>query len=220
MMGGKMRKDAKKEKAQRKKRASKGDLPETRDRPVSFDAPRTIFTVGHSTRSFEEFVSLLKAHGVEAVADVRLIPKSRKHPQFADEYLAANLPKQGVVYLPFKSLGGRRRPLKDSPNAGWRNESFRGYADFMQTPAFAAALAELIQEAKKRVTATMCAEAVPWRCHRSLISDALLLRGWRVMDIFSANKATQHKLTPFAKVEGMTIRYPPDKEAAEPTLFE
>jgi len=153
-------------------------------------------------------------HGVGAVADVRLIPKSRRYPQFHDTYLSVELPKSGVKYLPFKSLGGRRRPRPDSPNTGWRNESFRGYADFMQTPAFAAALQELIDHAAKIPTAIMCAEAVPWRCHRSLISDALLVRGWQVLDIMNLPKATPHKLTPFAKVEGMQITYPPEEEPA------
>ena len=215
MINSEMRKDAKKQRAQRKRRVANVSTRVTRKRSEDTDASPAIFTVGHSTRGFDEFVSLLKSHGIEAVADVRLIPKSRKHPQFADEYLAENLPKHGIIYLPFKSLGGRRRPLKDSPNIGWRNESFRGYADFMQTPAFAEALMELIEQASKRVTTTMCAEAVPWRCHRSLISDALLVRGWRVLDIFSERKATLHKLTPFAKVEGRKITYPADNEVKD-----
>ena len=210
-----MRKDAKKQRAQRKKRVAKADSLAARKRPADSDASPSLFTIGHSTRTFAEFVSVLKTHGIEAVADVRLIPKSRKHPHFADEFLAENLPRHGIEYLSFKSLGGRRRPLKDSPNAGWRNESFRGYADFMQTPAFAEALMELIEQASKRVTTTMCAEAVPWRCHRSLISDALLVRGWHVLDIFSESKATPHKLTPFAKVEGTKITYPPENEIKE-----
>jgi uncharacterized protein (DUF488 family) len=180
----------------------------------------TIFTVGHSTRTFEELVSLLKAHGVEAVADVRLIPKSRRYPQFADAYLADHLPKHGILYLPFQSLGGRRRPAKNSANTGWRNQSFRGYADFMLTATFSAALQDLMEQASKRPTTTMCAEAVPWRCHRSLISDALLVRGWRVMDIMSEKKAAPHKLTTFAKVEGTTITYPPDGVDGGMTLFQ
>ena len=150
----------------------------------------TIFTVGHSTRSAAELLEILRAHGVQAVADVRQIPKSRRLPHFNVEQLAQWLPKAGIAYLPFKQLGGRRRARKDSINLGWRNESFRGYADFMQTPAFAAALDELIASALRAPTATMCAEAVPWRCHRSLISDALLVRGWRVLDITSVTKAS------------------------------
>ena len=173
---------------------------------------RTIFTVGHSTRSFEDFVELLKLHGVRAIADVRLIPKSRRYPHFADTSLAIELPRNDIAYLPFKSLGGRRRGRKDSVNTGWRNESFRGYADFMQTEAFAAALEELMTEAQKRPTATMCAEAVPWRCHRSLISDALLVRGWQVLDIIGPGAPKPHKLPDFARVSGTTIVYPAPEE--------
>ena len=167
---------------------------------------------------FEELVELLRTHGVSAVADVRLIPKSRRHPQFHDTFLTTELPRAGLRYLPFKSLGGRRRPKPESPNTGWRNESFRGYADFMQTQAFQDALAELIVQAEQSPTAIMCAEAVPWRCHRSLISDALLVRGWQVLDIMTPSKATPHKLTPFAKVEGTKITYPPPPEPP-PELF-
>ena len=170
-------------------------------------SPPVIFTVGHSTRSAEEFVALLQAHGVEQIADVRLIPKSRKYPHFADEQLARWLPAAGIAYVPFKQLGGRRRPAKDSINVGWRNESFRGYADFMQQETFSLAVDALIALASQRPTATMCAEAVPWRCHRSLIADALLVRGFEVLDIMTKTKATPHKLTPFARVEGTVITY-------------
>ncbi len=180
----------------------------------------TIYTVGHSTRTFDELVELLRVHGVCAVADVRIIPKSRRYPHFHDSYLSVELPKDGLRYLPFKSLGGRRRPRPDSPNTGWRNQSFRGYADFMQTPAFDAALQELIGYAKKVPTAIMCAEAVPWRCHRSLIADALLVRGWQVLDIMSPSKATPHKLTPFANVGGLRITYPPSEETTPPLFSE
>ena len=178
-------------------------------------SPPVIFTVGHSTRSAEAFAALLKAHGVQAIADVRLIPKSRRYPHFNAEQLAQWLPVAGIAYIPFKQLGGRRRPAKDSINIGWRNESFRGYADFMQREPFARAITELTDLAAQRPTATMCAEAVPWRCHRSLISDALLVRSWRVLDIMSDTKAAAHKLTRFAKVDGLTVTYPPE----EPQLF-
>jgi uncharacterized protein (DUF488 family) len=177
---------------------------------------RIIFTVGHSTRSAEEFAALLKAHGIQAVADVRLIPRSRRYPHFNDEELARWLPEAGIKYIPFKQLGGRRRPKKDSINTGWRNESFRGYADFLQTEAFERALAELMDVAAQQPTTTMCAEAVPWRCHRSLISDALLVRGWRVLDVMSETKATAHNLTRFANVDGLRVTYPPE----EPQLFQ
>jgi uncharacterized protein (DUF488 family) len=173
-----------------------------------------IFTIGHSTRTFEEFVAILNAHGVKAVADVRLIPKSRRYPHFNDESLAKELPKAGIEYHPFKSLGGRRRPDKHSSlNLAWRNDSFRGYADFMQTPAFAEALEELMVLARRIPTTTMCAEAVPWRCHRSLISDALLARGWEVLDIMSETKAPPHKLPKFAEVDGTTVTYPAEVDA-------
>ena len=177
---------------------------------------RTIYTVGHSTRTLDELCRILQAHGVRAVADVRLIPRSRRYPHFNDDALAVSLPGHGIEYHPFKSLGGRRRPRKDSPNGAWRNESFRGYADFLQTPAFEAALGELMELAERVPTTTMCAEAVPWRCHRSLISDALLVRGWTVLDVTSAKKATAHKLPAFARVEGLRVTYPPE----QPTLFE
>jgi uncharacterized protein (DUF488 family) len=124
------------------------------------------------------------------------------------------LPRAGIQYLPMKDLGGRRHPRKDSVNLAWRNESFRGYADYMQTEKFQTALKDLIEVASKQPLAIMCAEAVPWRCHRSLISDALLVRGWRVVDLLSATKAQDHKLTPFAKVDGQRITYP-----GEQTLF-
>lgn len=159
---------------------------------------------------------MLHAHGVRAVADVRRFPKSRRLAHFNDDELKRWLPEGGIEYLPFPSLGGRRRPAKDSANTGWRSESFRGYADFLQTPDFAAALDQLIIQANRISVTTMCAEAVPWRCHRWLISDALLVRGWTVLDIMNENTATPHKLTKFAKVDGTRITYPPQ----EPELFE
>ena len=171
----------------------------------------TIYTIGHSTRTFDELVEILRSHGVNAVADVRLIPKSRRYPHFADQYLAGHLPEHGIEYLPFKALGGRRRPAKDSINIGWRNVSFRGYADFMQTPAFEEAIEQLMRAARERPTAIMCAEAVPWRCHRSLISDALLVRGWKVLDIMDAKHANEHKLTKFARVQGTQVTYPAEE---------
>jgi len=170
---------------------------------------KTIYTVGHSTRTVEQFIDVVKAHGVRGVADVRKYPGSRRLPWFGAAALAASLPHAGLEYLPFLALGGRRRPTGSPANAAWRNESFRGYADYMQTREFAAALDELINQASRRPLVLMCAEAVPWRCHRSLIADALLVRGWEVLDIFSELKVTPHRLTPFAKVEGLRITYPP-----------
>lgn len=179
-----------------------------------------VYTIGHSTRTLEELVEALHSHGVRAVADVRRFPGSRRLPWFAAENLAVALPTMELEYLPFPDLGGRRRTSADSPNTGWRNASFRGYADYMQTPEFAVALERLIKKASSRPTAIMCAEAVPWRCHRSLIADAMLVRGWEALDIYDAKKASAHKLTPFAKVEGTQITYPAAASPApEPGLF-
>jgi uncharacterized protein (DUF488 family) len=176
-------------------------------------APSTLFTVGHSNRSWEEFVTLLTSHEIAAVADVRRFPGSRRLPQFNDANLAQALPKCGIAYLPFPALGGRRKPNPDSINTGWRNDSFRAYADYMQTAEFTTALDELTQAASRRATAVMCAEAVPWRCHRSLIADAMIIRGWRVLDVMSPTSAKPHKLTPFARVDGTRITYPPEQPA-------
>jgi uncharacterized protein (DUF488 family) len=181
--------------------------------------PQTIYTVGHSTRTLEEFVAMLLTHGVKAVADVRRFPGSRRLPWFNSANMAEALPGMGLSYWPFPGLGGRRRARVHSPNLGWRNEGFRGYADYMQTPEFVAALEELMDRARTIPTATMCAEAVPWRCHRSLIADGLLIRGWRVLNIFDARKVSPHKLTPFAKVDGLLVTYPPEAQTSSPTLF-
>ena len=169
----------------------------------------TLYTVGHSTRTLDELVEVLRAWGVGAVADVRRFPASRRLPWFNEASLAESLPARGLLYWPFTALGGRRRARPNSPNTGWRNESFRGYADYMGSEQFREALASLAHRARATPTAVMCAEAVPWRCHRSLIADALLVEGWRVIDLFDAHKASPHKLTPFARVQGMEITYPP-----------
>lgn len=169
-----------------------------------------VFTVGHSTRSSEAFIALLKAHGVTSLADVRTVPRSRHNPQFNGDALAAALGANGIDYAHFPGLGGFRRPSADSPNAGWRNASFRGYADYMQTPAFAENLDALVTVAAQQPVAVMCAEAVPWRCHRSLIADALLVRGVRAEEIVSETKSQPHKLTSFARVDGVTLTYPPE----------
>jgi uncharacterized protein (DUF488 family) len=173
-----------------------------------------VFTIGHSTHPLEEFVALLEAHGVERLVDVRTVPKSRHNPWFAEEALRASLPAHGIDYRRIQALGGLRHARKDSPNGAWRNLSFRGYADHMQTPEFAAGLEELLALGAETTVAVMCAEAVPWRCHRSLIGDALLVRGVAVDDILSATSARPHTLTPFAVVTGTRITYPPP---AEPT---
>ena len=167
-----------------------------------------IMTVGHSTRTLDEFICLLHAHGATCVADVRTVPRSRHNPQFNRDDLAVSLKNAGLGYVHLAGLGGLRHAKRDSPNAGWRNASFRGYADYMQTPAFAESLKELIQLAAQAQIVVMCAEAVPWRCHRTLIADALLVRGFRTEHILSATHRQVHTLTPFAKVCGVTITYP------------
>jgi uncharacterized protein (DUF488 family) len=168
-----------------------------------------VYTIGHSTRSAEEFVALLQAHGVGCLADIRTVPRSRHNPQFNEDALAAALRAHGIRYVRMAGLGGFRRTSANSPNGGWRNLSFRGYADYMQTQAFAESLDALLALARECTVAAMCAEAVPWRCHRSLVADALLVRGVRVAEIASETRTTPHRLTPFAQVDGNTIRYPP-----------
>jgi uncharacterized protein (DUF488 family) len=178
--------------------------------PADKKTTLTIWTIGHSTHSLEEFVAMLRAHDIEQLVDVRTIPKSRRVPQFNSESLAAALPKLGVEYVHLKTLGGLRHAKKDSVNAGWRNASFRGYADYMGTDEFRQGIERLLKLARTKRTAIMCAEAVPWRCHRSLIGDALLVRGVRVEDIISSTSHREHELTPFAKVHGLEITYPGD----------
>jgi uncharacterized protein (DUF488 family) len=167
-----------------------------------------IFTIGHSTHPWPEFVEILRAHHILAIADVRQFPGSRRFPHFNAEVMGVELPRVGIEYLSFKNLGGRRKALVDSPNMGWRHAAFRGYADFMQTPAFVAGIELLEIAAGKQPTAIMCSEAVPWRCHRSLISDAMLVRGWTVLDIFDERQVKPHLLTPFAVVSSLKIVYP------------
>lgn len=169
-----------------------------------------IFTVGHSTRTIKAFVELLRSHGVKRVVDVRTIPRSRHNPQFDHQALAKSLHNARIHYTHLAALGGLRHARKDSPNQGWRNASFRGFADYMQTPEFAKGIERLIKLGRKEPVAIMCAEAVPWRCHRSLIADALLVRKVAVRHITSRVRATLHRLTPFARVEGTNISYPGD----------
>jgi uncharacterized protein (DUF488 family) len=170
--------------------------------------PAPVFTIGHSTRPIDVFTGLLAANGVTHLMDVRTIPKSRHNPQFNSDALAVSLRDAGIGYSHVPGLGGLRRARPDSPNAAWRNPSFRGYADYMQTPAFAEHLAGLIELAKSERVALMCAEAVPWRCHRSLIADALVARGIAVEEIVSETRRAPHKLTPFARVDGTSVTYP------------
>ena len=165
-------------------------------------------TVGHSTRSLVDLISVLRHYDVDLLVDIRGIPRSLHTPQFNSEELDADLPRYGLGYVHLPDLGGRRPTRAGSPNTGWRNKSFRGYADHMQTEAFRTGLDELLRLAERWHPAIMCAEAVPWRCHRSLVGDALLVRGVRVVDIFDVDKAREHILTSFAKVDGTSICYP------------
>ena len=167
-----------------------------------------VMTIGHSTRTLAEFIRLLQAHEVSRVVDVRTVPRSRHNPQFNKAALPPALKKAGLGYVHLPGLGGLRHAKRDSFNVGWRNASFRGYADYMQTPEFEQSFEELIRLAKQERIAIMCAEAVPWRCHRSLIADALLVHGIRAEDIMSPTRRQVHVLTPFAKVRGTTITYP------------
>jgi uncharacterized protein (DUF488 family) len=171
----------------------------------------TVFTIGHSTRPLEEFIEILKAHGVQRIVDVRSVPRSRHNPQFNRESLARHLRAARIGYVHLKKLGGLRHAKADSKNLGWHNASFRGFADYMQTADFHVGLARLEKLAATKPSAVMCAEAVPWRCHRSLIADALLLRQFPVEDIMTAARAQAHKLTPFARVRGLQITYPTDE---------
>jgi uncharacterized protein (DUF488 family) len=168
-----------------------------------------VLTVGHSTHAIDIFVDLLNAYAVKQLLDIRTVPRSRHNPQFNCDTLPQALGRGGIEYLHIKELGGLRHARPDSPNGGWRNNSFRGYADYMQTPDFAAGLRLLTDAAAMKQTAIMCAEAVPWRCHRSLIADALLVGGYQVEHIMNVSHSQPHSLTPFAKVQGKTIIYPP-----------
>ena len=168
----------------------------------------TIYTIGHSTRTIEQFIELLKAHDIEELVDVRTIPKSRHNPQFGAEELAASLQRAGIAYTHLAKLGGLRHASKDSVNLGWQNISFRGFADYMATSEFQAGLDELKALAEKKTVVIMCAEAVPWRCHRSLIADALTVQSWQVLHIQSRKTATPHELTSFLKVQDGKITYP------------
>jgi uncharacterized protein (DUF488 family) len=180
----------------------------------------TIWTLGHSTRQIDEFVDLLRAHQISLLVDVRTVPRSRYNPQFNTDALAQSLRDAGLQYRHLAKLGGLRKPKNDSLNNGWHNDSFRGYADHMQTEDFQRALEELMTYGTGMKTAIMCAEAVPWRCHRSLIADALVTHGWEVRHILSQVKADEHRLTPFALVDGDTLVYPqPADPLAPPRLF-
>lgn len=164
--------------------------------------------MGHSNRSFQEFVEILEAYKLKLVVDIRTIPKSRHNPQFGGVRLEKALAKRSIEYIHFSGLGGLRHTSEASVNKAWRNSSFRGYADYMQTNEFKRSLRSLIARSKRKRLVIMCAEAVPWRCHRSLVGDALLARGYPAEDIFTKSSHRPHRLTPFAKRAGENITYP------------
>jgi len=175
---------------------------------VSIDNEVVILTIGHSTRPIDEFIGLLLAHGVRRLIDVRTVPRSRHNPQFNRDTLPETLAAEAVSYTHMPGLGGLRHARADSPNSGWRNDSFHGFADYMLTGDFADNIEKLIELGKRERIAVMCAEAVPWRCHRSLIADALLARGFRVVHIMGKTSLIVHELTPFARIDGVTVTYP------------
>jgi uncharacterized protein (DUF488 family) len=184
---------------------------QSRISPAEPRSGSTVFTIGHSTRALEVLVEMLKAHGVSVLADVRTVPRSRHNPQFNKASLPKSLRATGIRYVHLPGLGGLRHGLgAASPNTAWRNESFRGYADYMLTDEFESALDELMTLARDAPTAIMCAEAVPYRCHRSLIADALTARGIEVREISSKTRAAPHRMTPFAKVRDGRVTYPPE----------
>lgn len=173
---------------------------------------RTIFTIGHSTRGIDEFIDLLKSHKITQLVDIRTIPGSRYNPQYGQEALEESLKQNDIKYVYMKNLGGLRPTVKNSINDAWRNKSFRNYADYMQTEEFEQALEELIKISKDTTTAIMCAEAVPWRCHRSLVADALAVRDIPVCEIISEKSVREHTLTSFAVVDGVKVTYPETTE--------
>lgn len=175
----------------------------------------TVCTIGHSNRSIEDFIGLLRQNGIVCLLDIRTVPKSRHNPQFGQDQLSVSLAEAGIEYRYLPGLGGLRRARKESENTGWRNISFRGYADYMQTEEFAANVETVIALGRDKSCALMCAEAVPWRCHRSLVADALLVRGVHVDEIIDARQRRAHKLTPFARVDGLRITYPPEQQSLD-----
>ena len=168
---------------------------------------KTVGTIGHSTRPFEEFIAMLHSFNIELIADIRTYPGSRKFPQFNKEALEISLPQNNIQYLHIKELGGRRKANPDSKNTAWRHVAFRSYADYMETPAFKDGIKALEQIAWKKRTAYMCSEAVWWRCHRSMVSDFLKLNGWKVMHIMGMKKATEHPYTAPARIVKGELNY-------------
>jgi uncharacterized protein (DUF488 family) len=188
-------------------------------RLMAKESELTVFTIGHSTRTLDEFIGLLKAYEVGLVVDVRTVPRSRHNPQFNKETLPASLKSSGIRYIHMPEIGGLRRPKHDSINLAWKSLGFRGYADYMQTKEFTDNLLKIVALARESCLALMCAEALPWRCHRSLISDALIVRHAKVLHIISKDNTINHELTEFAQVEGTKITYPLfTKETPQRTL--
>jgi uncharacterized protein (DUF488 family) len=179
--------------------------------PATLDVP-LVLTIGHSTHALNDFIRMLQGHDVTMVADVRTVPRSRHNPQFNRDTLPQALAAGGIGYVHLAGLGGWRSPRAPSPNQGWRSPGFQGYADYMLTPEFEQHLQALMELARRERVALMCAEAVPWRCHRSLISDALLVRGMAVEHIMSTESTQPHRLTPFARVDGTRLTYPAPTE--------
>lgn len=171
----------------------------------------TVWTVGHSTLSEADFLALLAAYRIEALVDVRRFPASKRYPHFNESALRASLARVGIEYLGLPSLGGRRSPLPDSPNTGWRNDSFRGYADHIGSDEFGGGVRELRALAERKRTAIMCAEAVWWRCHRSLISDVLKAEGWKVVHILNEKSSSEHPYSPPARIIDGKLAYPADQ---------
>ncbi|MCL5102405.1 MAG: DUF488 domain-containing protein [Candidatus Marsarchaeota archaeon] len=166
-----------------------------------------MFTIGYSNRNISNFIAMLKTNGVEMLVDIRTIPKSRHQPDFNEKMLAYRLGRNRIKYYHFAELGGLRKPLKDSINTAWRNESFKGYADYMQTTGFASAIKKLARIGKAHKLALMCAEGNPFRCHRSLVADALTVKGWQVFEISGKKTLREHALTGFARVKGTKVVY-------------
>src|SRR5271169_3402534 len=194
-------------------------LPIVEGRVLAKESELTILTIGHSTRTIDEFIELLKTYGVNLIVDVRSVPRSRYNPQFNKETLPNSLKTHNIKYIHMPDIGGLRHPKRDSINLAWKNSSFRGYADYMQTQEFTDNLLKIFALARENCMALMCAEALPWRCHRSLISDALVARHVKVEHIISKTSCLNHQLTEIANVEGTQITYPLyTKEAPQRTL--
>ena len=182
--------------------------------------PPTLWTIGHSTREWDVFVGMLVDSGITALVDVRRFAGSRRNPQFSGETMAQMLPHAGIAYLPVPDLGGRRTPRPDTINLAWRNASFRGYADYMETPPFQTATRRLDHLAQAQRTVVMCAEAMWWRCHRSLIADDFKARGWEVIHLMAPGRSDQHPYTPAASiVDGRLAYTAADQDREQPSLF-